>query len=326
MKEKLLEVKDLSIGFQMGDSILPAVDNISFDIKEGEILGIVGESGCGKSITFMSIMGLLPEEGRILGGEILFNKENLLNYKENQMREIRGREISIIFQEPMTSLNPVYKVGRQVVESILIHTDLTKEQAKDKAIEMMKDVGLPSPERIYNQYPHELSGGMRQRVMIAMALVCDPKLLIADEPTTALDVTIQAQILDLIKKINKDTGTSVALITHDIGVVSEMCDRVAIMYAGHIVEIALVSELYVSMKHPYTIGLMNSIPLPNRRGEKLYTIPGRVPGLTERGKGCRFAGRCPHVMEKCKISVPPLYKVGPDHYAKCFLLEKKGDE
>jgi len=324
MKKKLLQTNDLTIAFEVGNQLLPAVEKLNFHIDEGEILGIVGESGCGKSVTFMGVMGLLPDEGKITEGSILFDGNDLVTATEKKMLHIRGNDISIIFQEPMTSLNPVYRVGRQISESLLLHTKLSQEEARNKTLKMMEMVGLSNPERIYRQYPHELSGGMRQRVMIAMALVCDPKLLIADEPTTALDVTIQAQILDLVKRINRETGTSVAFISHDIGIIREMCHRVLVMYAGHIIEVINAEDLMKKMKHPYTIGLVNSIPRPGKKGETLYAIPGRVLNLSERKEGCRFAGRCEHTMEICREKTPPMYNLGQNHLVKCYLAAEEG--
>ncbi len=322
--KKLLQVSDLTIAFEIGNQLLPAVEKLNFHIDEGEILGIVGESGCGKSVTFMGVMGLLPDEGKITEGSIIFDGNDLVTAAEKQMQHIRGNDISIIFQEPMTSLNPVYRVGRQISESVLLHTNLSQEEARQKTLKMMEMVGLPQPDRIYSQYPHELSCGMRQRVMIAMALVCDPKLLIADEPTTALDVTIQAQILDLIKQINKETGASVAFISHDIGIIRGLCDRVLVMYAGHIIEIINAEDLLEKMAHPYTIGLVNSIPNPGKKGKTLYAIPGRVLNLAERREGCRFADRCEHTMEICRQKTPPLYNIGENHLVKCYLVAEKG--
>ena len=324
MKKKLLQVNNLTIAFEVGNKLLPAVEKLNFHVDEGEIVGIVGESGCGKSVTFMGVMGLLPDEGKITEGSIFFEGHDLVTSTEKKMRQIRGNDISIIFQEPMTSLNPVYRVGRQISESLLLHTKLSQEEAKQKTLAMMEMVGLPHPQRIYNQYPHELSGGMRQRVMIAMALVCEPKLLIADEPTTALDVTIQAQILDLIKRINRETGTSVAFISHDIGIIREMCHRVLVMYAGHIIEVINAGKLLKKMQHPYTIGLVNSIPRPGKKGKTLYAIPGRVLNLSERKEGCRFVDRCEFAMDICRQKTPPMYNVGENHLVKCYLAAEKG--
>ncbi len=326
MRRNLLEVKNLYMGFQMKEGFYHAIEDISFNLEDGEILGIVGESGCGKSITSLSIMGLLPDEAKITEGEILFQEDNILEYDEKQMRSIRGNKISMIFQEPMTSLNPVYKVGKQISESLILHKGLSENEAKKKSIEMMTKVGLPQPERIYNVYPHELSGGMRQRIMIAMALVCNPKLIIADEPTTALDVTIQAQILDLMKSINKNIGTTIIIISHDIGVISNICSRVIVMYSGQIVEIIKAENMLDKNRHPYTMGLIASIPSPQKKGKELYMIQGRVPSITEKKQGCRYAPRCPYAFDRCSFEMPNIYEAEKGHYVRCFLLEKKGAE
>lgn len=321
----ILEVKDLETTFFTDDGNIAAVDHISFVIREGEVLGIVGESGCGKSVTSLSIMGLVPSPpGKITSGEILLEGQNLVNFSEKQMRSIRGKDIAMIFQEPMTSLNPLFTVGNQLTEAILIHNKKwSRKQVNDKAIEIMKLVGLPRAEQLMKDYPHQLSGGMRQRVMIAMALVCNPKVLIADEPTTALDVTIQAQILKLMKDLNERLNTAVLLITHDLGVVAETCERVIVMYAGQIVEEAPVVEIFRNPQHPYTKGLIQSVPDMRYKKEKLYSIPGNVPKPGSIKAGCRFAPRCEYAMERCLTMNPPLYQSSSTHEARCFLLDDK---
>ncbi|HHV82522.1 MAG TPA: ABC transporter ATP-binding protein, partial [Tepidanaerobacter syntrophicus] len=289
MSKNLVEVKNLKTYFFTEDGVVPAVDGVDFSIKEGETLGIVGESGCGKSVTSLSILRLVPSPpGKIVNGEILFRGENLLQKSEAEMRKIRGNDISMIFQEPMTSLNPVFTVGEQIAEAIELHQGLNKKQAIDKAVEMLKLVGIPSAEKRVYDFPHQMSGGMRQRVMIAMALSCNPSLLIADEPTTALDVTIQAQILELMKDLKRKLNTSIMLITHDLGVVAEMAENVLVMYAGKVVEYADVRTIFKEPKHPYTIGLMESIPRLDQPREKLYVIEGTVPNPFDMPKGCRF--------------------------------------
>ncbi|KGR89956.1 peptide ABC transporter ATP-binding protein [Ureibacillus massiliensis 4400831 = CIP 108448 = CCUG 49529] len=324
----LLEVKDLETTFFTSEGKVPAVDKINFRVFDGEILGIVGESGCGKSVTSLSIMGLVPSPpGKITSGEISFNKVDLTKLSERKMRKIRGNDIAMIFQEPMTSLNPLFTIGNQLIEAILLHNKKwSKKEAKSKAIEMMKLVGLPRPEELMKDYPHQLSGGMRQRVMIAMALVCNPKLLIADEPTTALDVTIQAQILKLIKELNDRLQMAVLLITHDLGVVAKTCHRVIVMYAGQIVEEANVHEIFKNPQHPYTLGLIKSVPDMRYKKDTLYSIPGNVPKPGSIEVGCRFASRCEFAMERCANENPSLYEVNAEegHRARCFLLEEKG--
>ena len=306
---KLLEVSNLKTYFFKGTQKIPAVDGISFSINKGEILGLVGESGSGKSVTSLSIMRLIQEtQGKIVDGSINFKDKNILNFTENEMCGIRGKDISMIFQEPMTSLNPVFTCGYQISESFLKHQSLTKNEAWEETIKLLKLVEIPEPEIRINEYPHQLSGGMRQRVMIAMALACGPSLLIADEPTTALDVTVQAQILDLIRNLNSKFEMAVLLITHDLGVIYEMADRVAVMYAGKIVEYGLVTSIFNYPKHPYTIGLLNSIPNLQSKKEykqKLKAIPGVVPSPQDFPEGCRFNTRCTHVMDICKNQMPP---------------------
>lgn len=323
----LLEVKNLQTKFISDNKEIPAVDNVSFNIREGEILGVVGESGCGKSVTSLSIMGLIPSPpGKIVSGQIMFNGKDLTKLSEKELRKIRGNEIAMIFQEPMTSLNPLFTIGNQLIEAIRIHNkSWSKRKAKDRALEMMNLVGLPRPHELLKVYPHELSGGMRQRVMIAMALVCNPKLLIADEPTTALDVTIQAQILKLIKHINTQFQMAVMLITHDLGVVAETCERVIVMYAGQIVEEGPVHKIFANPQHPYTKGLIQSVPDMRFKKEKLYSIPGNVPKPGSIKASCLFAPRCQFQMKRCITEPPTLYesKTSNMHRARCFLLDER---
>jgi peptide/nickel transport system ATP-binding protein len=324
-KHPVLEVKGLKTSFFTDDGEIPAVDEIDFYINEGEILGVVGESGCGKSVTSLSIMGLLPKGiGKIVAGEILFKGENIVNASEKRMKEIRGNEIAMIFQEPMTSLNPLFTIGNQMVEAIRIHSKINKKQAQERAIEILKLVGLPRANEIMNEYPHQLSGGMRQRVMIAMAMVCNPSLLIADEPTTALDVTIQAQILKLMKDLNQNFNTAIMMITHDLGVVAEVCQRVVVMYSGKIVEEGDVHTIFKNPKHPYTIGLIQSVPDIREKKERLYSIPGNVPKPGSIKQGCRFAARCEHAFERCFKENPGLYETGElGHKVRCFLHQRE---
>jgi len=315
----LLEVRGLRTHFRVDGREVAAVDGVSFGVDAGRTLGIVGESGCGKSVTSLSIMGLVPRPpGRIAGGEILFDGVDLLKEPESALRELRGNRISMIFQEPMTSLNPAFTVGEQIVEVLARHRPLTRAEAKARAIEMLRQVRIPSPERRFDEYPHRLSGGMRQRVMIAMALACGPKLLIADEPTTALDVTIQAQILDLMRTLRRETGTAIILITHDLGVIAEVADDVAVMYAGRIVERAPVAALFAEPQHPYTIGLLGSIPRLHVEHERLAVIDGQVPSPETPIPGCRFHPRCPFAIEKCKREDPPPVDLAPGHVAACW--------
>ncbi|RXT04335.1 ABC transporter ATP-binding protein [Ammoniphilus sp. CFH 90114] len=323
--KKLLEVNDLKISFRTEESSVTAVSGISFHLREGETLGLVGESGCGKSITSLSIMRLLPGEPTCtVEGDIAFDQKNVLKMSDKEIRNLRGNEISMIFQEPMTSLNPVFTIGRQLAEAVLLHRKMSKKEAEALAIEMLVKVGIPRPKEIMKDYPHQLSGGMRQRIMIAMALLCQPKLVIADEPTTALDVTIQAQILDLIRRMKEETGTSILLITHDLGVVAEMCDRVLVMYAGQVVEETDVVSLFTRPKHPYTRGLMQSIPQLDQKKERLTPIPGQVPALTQMPQGCRFYPRCSEAVDKCKTAPPSLVYVEEGHQCRCWLYEKEG--
>ena len=320
MTKTILEVKDLKTYFYTEEGVVPAVDGLDFDVKEGETFAIVGESGCGKSVTSMSILRLIPNPpGKIISGEILYMGEDLLKKTEKQMRKIRGNDISMIFQEPMTSLNPVFTVGRQVSESLIFHQDMDKKSARQKAIEMLKLVEIPDADLVVDRYPHQLSGGMRQRVMIAMALACDPKILIADEPTTALDVTIQAQILRLLKSLREKTGASIMLITHDLGVVAQISDRVMVMYAGEAVERCDVREIYKNPLHPYTVGLLNSIPKLNQNLHRLPSIPGMVPTLTDMPTGCRFAARCAKGGPRCLEERPQPIEVENGHMVRCFL-------
>ena len=322
----LLSVKNLSTEFPVKKGIVRAVEDVSFDVDQGEILAIVGESGSGKSVTSLSIMGLLAEPGHVAGGSLEFEGKDLATLSEKQYRELRGNDMAMIFQEPMTSLNPVYRVGNQIVEAIRTHEKVSKAEAKDRAVDLLRKVGIPSPEARINDYPHQMSGGMRQRVMIAMALACNPKLLIADEPTTALDVTIQAQILDLLRRLRDDTGMAVLLITHDLGVVSETADRVVVMYCGQVVEEAEVRTLFDHPMHPYTLGLLKSIPrLEDDDSKRLYMIKGMVPNPLEMPPGCHFSDRCDSCMDICRTKVPELVDVD-GHKVRCFLYESADGE
>jgi oligopeptide transport system ATP-binding protein len=324
MTEKLVEIRNLKTVFHTEDGVVPAVNGVSMYINKGETLGVVGESGCGKSVTSLSVMRLVQTPpGKIVAGEILFEGKDLLKLSESQMRKIRGNDISMIFQEPMTSLNPVYTIGDQIAEAIELHQGLSHRQALDKAVEMLRLVGIPLPERRVREYPHQLSGGMRQRVMIAMALSCNPKLLIADEPTTALDVTIQAQILELMKKLKDEMGMAIMLITHDLGVVAEMCQRVVVMYAGKVVEEADVVSLFKNPLHPYTEGLLESMPRLNETREKLHVIEGVVPNPLHMPTGCGFHPRCPYAVDKCKTEEPTLQEVAPGRAAACWLAAER---
>ena len=322
----LLSLKNLSTEFPVKKGIVRAVEDVSFDVDQGEILAIVGESGSGKSVTSLSIMGLLAEPGHVAGGSLEFEGKDLATLSEKQYRELRGNDMAMIFQEPMTSLNPVYRVGNQIVEAIRTHEKVSKAEAKDRAVDLLRKVGIPSPEARINDYPHQMSGGMRQRVMIAMALACNPKLLIADEPTTALDVTIQAQILDLLRRLRDDTGMAVLLITHDLGVVSETADRVVVMYCGQVVEEAEVRTLFDHPMHPYTLGLLKSIPrLEDDDSKRLYMIKGMVPNPLEMPPGCHFSDRCDSCMDICRTKVPELVDVD-GHKVRCFLYESADGE
>lgn len=318
MKE-ILVVEDLTTHFFTDKGVVKAVDGNSFVLKEGQTLGVVGESGCGKSITAMSILNLIEKPGRIVKGSIKFDGEELVGIDEKKLRTYRGNEISMIFQEPMTSLNPVFRIGDQIGESLKLHQKMKKHEAHEKAIDLLKLVGIPRAEKVVRDYPHQLSGGMRQRAMIAMALACNPKILIADEPTTALDVTIQAQILSLMNDLQKKTNTAIMLITHDLGVVAQMAHHVLVMYAGKIVESASAIDIFKNPKHPYTIGLLESIPNLEEDKARLNSIEGVVPNPFELPKGCYFEPRCKFAMERCKTEQPGTYTVGENHTAACFL-------
>lgn len=319
-EQNVLEIKELKSYFYTEKGVAKAVDGVNITIPKGKIIGLVGESGCGKSMTARSIMGLLKYPGKIAGGSILFEGKNLAKLPERELRKICGNDISMIFQEPMTSLNPVLKVGRQVQETLLVHDrTIGKEEAKKRVIDMFEKVGIPEAGKRYDSYPHELSGGLRQRVMIAMAMICKPHLLIADEPTTALDVTIEAQILRLMKQLRDETGTSVLIITHNLGVVAEICDYVYVMYAGRIVEQAPTCELFDYTAHPYTKGLMASIPRIGNNPERLHTIPGVVPNLLHLPEGCTFCTRCECAVEACRKEKPVLKKVGEEHWSACAI-------
>lgn len=323
-KDDVLVVDDLRTSFFLGKNEVKAVDGVSFSVPKGKTLGIVGESGSGKSITALSILSLIEKPGEIIGGSIKYKGEELVNAKLSRMRKIRGNDISMIFQEPMTSLNPVYTVGDQLREVLKIHQRLGPTKQKERAIEMLKLVGIPSPEKRMTQYPYELSGGMRQRVMIAIALACKPELLIADEPTTALDVTIQAQILELIKELQDEIGMSVIMITHDLGVVAETCDYVAVMYAGRVVEYADVYTLFENPKHPYTVGLLNSLPRHDIDQDELVPIKGNVPAPNEMPPGCKFAPRCPFAAEICK-EMPALKPTEDGNEVRCWIYDERWD-
>ncbi|RIV18620.1 ABC transporter ATP-binding protein [Alicyclobacillaceae bacterium I2511] len=319
----ILDVESLNVEFNINGTYYPAVHDVSFHINPGETVGLVGESGCGKSVTSLALVRLLPKSARV-NGEVLYEGRNLLTLADGEMRKIRGDGIGMIFQEPMTSLNPVYKIGAQISETLLLHRDISAKEAFAQSVDMLKKVGIPRPEEIMDEHPHQLSGGMRQRVMIAIAMACNPHLLIADEPTTALDVTIQAQILELMREISNEFGTSILLITHDLGVVAEMCHRVVVMYAGQIVEQGTVDDLFFNPQHPYTRGLLNAIPkIDARSKQRLQPIEGNVPSLTRMPKGCRFSPRCPHVMDQCKVQSPELFEVENIHFSRCWMNEKK---
>ena len=324
MSEKLLEIKDERLSFFTPAGEVKSLNGVTLSMDEGEVLGIVGESGSGKSVTAYSVMGLTAYPGRLIGGTIRFNGHQIDTMTEKEFRKIRGNEVSIIFQDPMTSLNPVYSIGNQIEESILLHTDKTKAEAKERSKELLELVGINEPEKRLKQYPHELSGGMRQRVMIAIALACEPKLLIADEPTTALDVTIQAQILELMQKLRKKLGMSIIMITHDLGVVASMCEKIAVMYAGHIVEYGTADEIFYSPKHEYTKGLIKSIPKLNaEEKERLVPIEGQPVDLLNPPAGCPFAPRCASCMKICLREMPPKTELSDTHYSHCWLLQKE---
>ena len=314
----LLEVRDLRTRFTTDDGAFAAVDGVSFSVEAGRTLAIVGESGCGKSVTALSIMGLVPNQpGRIEAGSIRFEDRELIGAPAQQMQDLRGNGMAMIFQEPMSSLNPVFTIGEQIVEGLLRHRRISRSQAVERAIEMLRKVRIPAPEQRFHEHPHRLSGGMRQRAMIAMALACEPRLLIADEPTTALDVTIQAQILDLMRTLQRDTGTAIILITHDLGVVAEVADEVVVMYTGRVVERAPVRSLFDEPQHPYTIGLLGSIPRLDRPRQRLASIEGQVPSPLRRPTGCGFADRCPFSEGDCRTAIPPLRAVGAKHQSAC---------
>ena len=324
MSEKLLEIKDEKLSFFTPAGEVKALNGVSFSMNEGEVLGIVGESGSGKSVTAYSIMGLTAYPGKLIGGTIYFNGHQIEKMSEKEMRKIRGNEVSIIFQDPMTSLNPVYTIGNQITEVIRLHTGKSKKEAYDRAKELLELVGINEPTKRLKQYPHELSGGMRQRVVIAIALACEPKLLIADEPTTALDVTIQAQILELMQELRQKLGMSIIMITHDLGVVASMCERIAVMYAGHIVEYGTADEIFYEPKHEYTKGLINSIPkLSAQEIERLVPIEGQPVDLLNPPAGCPFAPRCANCMKICLREMPPKTELSDTHYSHCWLLQKE---
>lgn len=322
-KQNLLEIRGLKTHFFTKHGEVPAVDGVDITVPRGKIVGVVGESGCGKSVTAMSIMHLVQHPGRVIDGQILLDGEDLVPKTIKEMNAIRGDRISMIFQEPMTSLNPVYTIGKQVSEAILLHQKVSKEEAKERTIDIFRQVGIPEPEKRYKAYPHQLSGGLRQRVMIGMAMVCNPDLMIADEPTTALDVTIEAQILHLMRRLQQEKGTSIIMITHNLGVVAELCDEVYVMYAGKVMEHANVHELFKNPQHPYTFGLLNSIPDTSGTKDRLYTIQGMVPNLLNLPKGCRFCPRCDKAMKICTMREPELQITADGHEVRCFLFDKE---
>lgn len=323
MEKNLLEIQGLTSAFLFNGKPVPVIMDVSYSMKYGEILGVVGESGSGKSVTVKNVMRLLPETtSSVLAGKITLDGESILDKTEKQMQKIRGNKVSMIFQEPMTSLNPVFTCGDQIMEAIILHQKVTKKEAYARAVEMLELVGISMPEQRMKSYPHELSGGMRQRVMIAIALCCNPKLLIADEPTTALDPTIQAQIIQLLKQIRQKLGMGILYITHDLSVVAQICDRVVVMYAGMVQEIADVKTLFHDPRHPYTIGLMQAMPKMGQQNKRLYNIPGVVPHITQMPSGCHFAPRCPYATEACKAACPELTEVEPGHWVRCDRYEE----
>lgn len=322
MNDNLLKVEDIKIEFISKSNSFTAVENVSFSLNSGEILGIVGESGSGKTLSAMSILQLLPKNAKVTQGNIYFKGQDLTSLSEKEMENIRGNNISMIFQDPIMSLDQIFTVGDQIIEAIVTHKDISKEDAKSLAIDLLGQVEISNPERIFDAYPFELSGGMCQRVMIAIALSCNPDLIIADEPTTALDVTIQAQIMDLLKKIKSENNTSIILITHDLGVVSEMCESIVVMYAGTIMENSSKENIFLNSKHPYTMGLLKSVPRLGQKKEKLYSIRGAVPDLKEISKGCRFSNRCDFAEEICFNNEPNLIKVGENHFSRCHFFDK----
>jgi len=319
LKNPILEVRSLSVYFSTEEGIIKAVEDVSFEIYPSEILCLVGESGCGKSVTALSILKLIPSPpGEIISGRIIFNGRDITKLSEKEMEKIRGNEISMIFQEPMTSLNPVFTIGDQIIEAIELHQRLKRNEARKKAIEILGKVKIPLPDKRIDDYPHQLSGGMRQRAMIAMALSCEPKLLIADEPTTALDVTIQAQVLSLLKEIQSEMGMAIMLITHDLGIVSEIADRVAVMYGGRLVETGPIDDIFNHTSHPYTKGLLDSIPKIEEKIKRLNAIPGQVPNPMDLPQGCKFHPRCSMAVEECRNIEPQLFKVNGNHFSRCF--------
>jgi oligopeptide/dipeptide ABC transporter ATP-binding protein len=320
----LLEIQNLSVVFPTEDGVAQAVDNLSLNLEKTSVLGIVGESGCGKSISSLSVLRLIPAPGRIVSGKIVFDGKDLLTLSESEMQHMRGNRIALIPQDPMTSLNPVYTIGAQIIEAIELHQKVGRQEARKRAIEALEQVNIPQANDRVDDYPHQFSGGMRQRVMIAMALACRPDLLIADEPTTALDVTVQAQILDLLRHLQKEEGMSILLITHDLGVIAEMCDKVSVMYAGTVVESASVREIFRNPLHPYTIGLMDSLPQPGSK--RLRSIEGQPPSLVNLPAGCRFAERCPLVEPRCRESIPALEEKAQDHFVRCIVVGSKTPE
>ncbi|NJC97006.1 MAG: ABC transporter ATP-binding protein [Anaerolineae bacterium] len=320
----LLTVKELNLEFKTSRGVLKALSGISFEVRRGEVFGIVGETGCGKTVTGLSVLRLLPRSAKITNGLISFDGKNLLDMPASEMEQVRGGKIAMIFQDPSSSLNPVFTVGSQIMRVIRLHTDLNKKQAEERASETLTAVGLPDVRRIMNSYPHQLSGGQQQRVMIAMALSCRPQLLVADEPTTALDVTIQAQILKLLRDLQKQFDISVILITHNLGVVAQTCDRLAVLYAGRVAEIGSAQDIFNNPQHPYTRGLMNAIPKPGSRGKKMAAIPGTVPSNPGMVKGCPFADRCEFVFERCTQEAPSLFDVSDGHQSACFLVTSAG--
>lgn len=322
--EYTLKIENLKTQFHTRRGVVPAVDDVSIEIPKGKIIGLVGESGCGKSMTAMSVMQLVKKPGKIVDGKIMLMGKNLLEADPAEMRKIRGDDIAMIFQEPMTSLNPVYTVGHQVREAILLHQQVSREEAKNRVLEIFRQVGIPEPEKRYRSYPHQLSGGLRQRVMIGMAMVCKPELLIADEPTTALDVTIEAQILKLMKQLRDEQGTSILLITHNMGVVAQMCDYVYVMYAGKVMEQGETFELFEHTQHPYTAGLLKSIPRLDYQVERLYSIRGVVPNLLKLPQGCSFCTRCDYADDRCRMERPDIYETAEGHKVRCFRWEKGG--
>lgn len=328
-KKIFLQINELKTYFKTAKGFAKAVDGVSFELNQGETLGIVGESGSGKSVTALSILGLLPKpQGQIIHGEIIFQGKDLTKATDKELRNIRGNSISMIFQEPMTSLNPVYTIKNQIVEAIKTHDkEISNEDAGQKVVDLLIKVGIPDPEERVNSYPHEMSGGMRQRVMIAMALACNPQLIIADEPTTALDVTVQAQILDLLRELQKQLGMSIILITHDLGVVAEMTSKIVVMYAGKVVEYASTEQLFSNPSHPYSVGLMQSIPRLDQEYEELFAIPGMVPSADNFPEGCRFNNRCAYASEICRKQEPKIVEVEKDHFVSCFHWKKlRGEE